>query len=76
MFPINLDNNKYCSHEHCTLFIRSALKGRPYENTACVFLIWTILQTKMSTGQRGVFHPPIGWLPLYPTPMAMPPTPC
>ena len=50
MFPINLDNNKYCSHKHSTLFIRSALKGKPYENTACVFLIWTILQMKMSRG--------------------------
>ena len=35
MLPINLDGNKYRMCEHCTFFIRSELKFKPHENTAC-----------------------------------------
>ena len=43
----------------------SELKGKRHENTACVFLTWTILHMeinndfkKMSRGWQGRFYPP------------------
>ena len=38
--PIYLDDNKYRSGGRCTFFIKSELKCKPHENTACVFLTW------------------------------------
>ena len=45
------------------LYIRSELKCKPHENTACVFLTWTILPIeidsnfkKMSKGWSGEFY--------------------
>ena len=47
--PINLDGNKYQSGERCTYFIRSELICKPYENIACMFLMWTIFEMEMDS---------------------------
>ena len=57
MLPINLDNDKYRPLQHCEYwtreccraYIRCELKGKPHENAACVFQMWTILQMEMNS---------------------------
>ena len=38
------------------MHIRSELKSKPHQNTACVFLTWTILQTEMDGDFRGIAY--------------------
>ena len=71
-FIINLDDDKFRTHERCTFFIRSELRCKPHENPACVFLSFTSSKMEMGSDvknmsknrRRGGFYRPLRRWPL------------
>ena len=69
MLPINLDNNKYWTHECCRAYIRSELKFTPHEKMQYVCSLcrqfyrwkWIAALKKISWGRRrGILSPSWG----------------